>query len=274
MLTAMRPVAMLLALALGDPRLQTPEAQAAFEEAEQAFAAKDFDKAAEALARVYAIEPLPHLLYARAQAERLAGRCESANPLYIEYLDTRPSPESAALVRWNLSVCLATMSLDSGSCDQAQTQISAMRPDAQGDETRSAQLGELEARLETCSAPPPEPIPQAEPEPEPPPPVISQPPPEPTDRARVDPWGVGLGAVSILSAGAAVGLFLAGNAQVDAVSSEGTHARASQRHTRGRSMQGAAIGAAAAAGAFAIGAVVHWAVWRKRSRRSTATARR
>ncbi len=274
MLAPMRSVALLLALAFGDPRLQRPEAQAAFEEAERAFAAKDFDKAAEALARVYAIEPLPHLLYARAQAERLAGRCETANPLYIEYLDTRPSAESAALVRWNLTVCLATISLDNGSCEQAQTQIGAMRPDAEEDETRSAQLRELEARLETCSAPPPEPIPEPEPEVEPPAPVVIAPPPEPVDRARVDPWGAGLGAASVLSAGAAVGLFLGGNAQIDAVSAEGTHAGASTRHTRGRTMQGAAIGAAAAAGALAVGAVVHWAVWRKRNRRATATARR
>ncbi|MCR9162795.1 MAG: tetratricopeptide repeat protein [Nannocystaceae bacterium] len=271
----MRAVALLLTLAVGDPRLQTPEAQAAFGEAEQAFAAKDFDKAAEALARVYAIEPLPHLLYARAQAERLAGRCEAANPLYIEYLDTRPSPESAALVRWNLSVCLASMSLDAGSCEQARTQLSAMRPEADGDPTRSEQLADLEARLEACSAPAPEPLP--EPEPEPPPPIVVEPPPDPAqppDRRRVDPWGVGLGAGSLLAGGAAVGLFLAGNAQIDAVSFEGTHARARERNTRGRTMQGAAIGAAATAGALAIGAVVHWLVWRQGDRRATATARR
>lgn len=269
MLPPMRLLAFVLALSVGDPRLQTPEAQAAFEEAEKAFAAEDYDEAAEALARVYAIEPLPHILYAQAQAERLAGRCAKASPLYIEYLDTHPSPESAALVQWNLSVCLATMSLDAGACDQAETQIEILRSDARADETRSNQVQELELRLEACRAPKPEPIPEPEEvvEPEPPPPVLQdQPPPPPNDRPRVDPWGLALGSFSILSAGAAVGLFLGGNAQIDAVSFEGTHARARERHVRGRTMQGAAIGAAAAVGGFAIGAVVHWVIWRRRHR--------
>lgn len=275
----MRIFALVLALAVSDPKLvfETEQGQAAFDEASEAFEAKDYERAADALARAHALEPQPQLLYARAQAERLAGSCAKASPLYIEYLDTRPSDDSAALVRWNLSLCLATMSLDANACEQAETQLGAIRADAAGDQTKSKQLLELEVRLEACRAPEAVPLPEPEPEPEPPPPVV-EPEPEPVSapRPRVDPWGVALGAGSLLMAGAAVGLFLGGQAQFGAVSLEGTHGRARSRHANGRAFTGGGIGAAAAAGGLAVGAVVHWLVWRKRrnTRAATATARR
>lgn len=262
----MRIFALVLALAVSDPNpvFKTDEGQAAYDEAKEAFAAEDYERAADALARAHTLEPQPQLLHAQAQAERLAGRCAEASLLYIEYLDTGPSPESAAPVRWNLSLCLATMSLDSDACEQAETQLGAIRADAMGDQTKSKQLLELEVRLEACRAPQVAPIP--EPQPEPPPPVVESPPTQPPEETRrVDPWGVGLGAGALLMAGASVGLFLAGRAQFDAVSLEGTHGRAHTRLTNGRALTGGGIGAAAAAGGLAAGAVVHWLVWRKRN---------
>lgn len=263
----MRIFALVLALAVSDanPVFETEQGQAAYDEAKEAFAAEDYERAADALARAHTLEPQPQLLHAQAQAERLAGRCAEASLLYIEYLDTGPSAESAAPVRWNLSLCLATMSLDSDACEQAETQIGAIRADAMGDQTKSKQLLELEVRLEACRAP------QAVPLPAPPskplPPVAETPPPEPPpeETRRVDPWGVGLGAGALLMAGASVGLFLGGRAQFDAVSLEGTHGRARTRLTNGRALTGGGIGAAAAAGGLAVGAVVHWLVWRKRN---------
>lgn len=273
----MRIFALVLALAVSDanPVFETEQGQAAFDEAKEAFAAKDYRRAADALARAHTLEPQPQLLHAQAQAERLAGRCAKASQLYIEYLDTGPSQESAAPVRWNLSLCLATMSLDADACEQARTQLGAIRADAGGDPTKSKQLLELEVRLEACGAPEVVPIP--EPLPEPPPPVVDPPPqPPPEEPRRIDPWGVGLGAGSLLMAGAAVGLFLGGQAQLDAVSLEGTHGRARTRLTTGRSLTAGGIGAAAGAGGLAAAAVVHWLVWRKRqnARPATATARR
>jgi len=267
-------LSLVLALVVGDPKLsfETDEGQAAFDEASAAFAAKDYERAADALARANALEPQPQLLYAQAQAERLAGRCAKASPLYIEYLDTRPSADSAALVQWNLSLCLASMSLDAGACEQAETQLGAIRADAEGDQTKSKQLLELEVRLEACRAPQPAVIPEPElqPDPEPPPPIVAEPTSTtPDTRHRVDAWGVGLGAGSLLAAGAAVGLFLGGQAQLDAVSLEGTHARARRRHVTGRSLTFGGIGAAAAAGSLAVGAVAHWLVWRTRQRSSS-----
>jgi hypothetical protein len=271
----MRTFALVLALAMSDPKLsfETEQGQAAFDEASEAFAAKDYERAADALARAHALEPQPELIYARAQAERLAGRCSKASPLYIDYLDTQPSADSAALVRWNLSLCLATMSLDADACEQAQTQLGAIRADAEGDQTKSKQLLELEVRLEACRAPAPAPIPLPKVQPESPPPVEATPAPPPVQRRRVDPWGVGLGAGSVLLAGTAVGLFLGGQAQLDAVSLEGTHGRARSRIENGRALSFGGIGAAAAAGGLAVGAVVHWLIWRKRQE-ATATARR
>lgn len=266
--------ALVLALAVGDPKasFETEQGQAAFDEASEAYEAKDYERAADALARAYALEPLPSLLYGRAQAERSAGRCAKASPLYIQYLNTQPTAERAAVARWYLSLCLATTSLDTDACEQAETQLAAIRANANGDPTKSKQLLELEVRLEACGVR--EPLPPAEPEPEPPPPVVEpKPAPPPAARPRVDPWGVALGAGSLLMAGAAVGLFLGGQAQFEAVSLEGTHDRARTRHANGRTFTGSSIGAAAAAGGLAVGAVVHWLVWRKRQR-TTATARR
>ncbi len=262
--------ALVLALAVSEPKVvfETEQGQAAFDEASDAFAAKDYARAADALARAHALEPHPKLLYAQAQAERMAGRCAQASPLYIAFLDTQPSDELAelaAFARWNLSLCLATMSLDAGACEQAEMQLRAIRADAEGEPTKSKELLQLEVRLGACRAPEtaPPPVPAIDPEPTPPPPVVEPPAPAPA-RRRIDPWGVGLGAGSLLMAGAAVGLFLGGGAQLGAVSLEGTHGRARTRYTTGRGLNAGGIGAAAAAGGLAVGAVVHWLVWRKR----------
>lgn len=280
----MRLLALVLALAVAEPKFSDPDAEAAFQEAQAAFEAKDYDAVVEALARVYAIDPQPRILYAQAQAERFAGRCAKASPLYIAFLETRPEPETAELAQWNLSWCLASMSLDANACEQAQGQLAALRSGTEGNRARSQELLELEVRLEACREPgaspvpafEPEPEPEPEPKPQPPPPVVVKPaPPVTDDRVRVDRWGVGLGVASVLAAGGAVGLFLGARAQLDAVSLEGMHARASTRRDRGRAMQGGAIAAASIAGGLAIGAIVHWAVWRKRGAvKNARTARR
>ncbi|MBX7077640.1 MAG: hypothetical protein K1X88_00550 [Nannocystaceae bacterium] len=67
--------------------------------AEQAFRDKDYDAASRAFADAYALVPDPKYLFARAQAERLAQRCQIAVPLYDEYLATAPAAKQAARAR-------------------------------------------------------------------------------------------------------------------------------------------------------------------------------
>ena len=281
MLPGVRTLAVLLALTMGDPELifETEAAKAAFEVGRVAFAEGDYDAAAEAFERANGLEPSPppQLLYAQAQAERLAGRCVRATPLYIEFLDTQPPPGPAELVQWNLSLCIASMSLDADACAQADAQLERLEGEVQGDETRARQLLELQVRLEACREPelvPDDPVVPPRTESAPPEPVlVTTPSPPSTDRRPVDLWAVGLGSGSLLAAGASVGLFLGSRAQLDAVSLEGTHRRARDRHELGRGMQAGAIAAAAVAGGLAVGALVHWIVQRKR-RSASATALR
>ena len=87
------PTALLLALSLvlaPDKLLRDPQAQAAFDAAQEAFAAKDYAVASQQLERAYMLEPEPELLYPWAQAERNLDRCASAIDLYQKFIDTGP----------------------------------------------------------------------------------------------------------------------------------------------------------------------------------------
>jgi len=82
-----------LALSLGPKQA---EIDAIIDQAEAAFARKDWDGASRALADAYLLDPRPDLLYARAQAERLAGRCNVALPLYEKFLEAERTDSLAA----------------------------------------------------------------------------------------------------------------------------------------------------------------------------------
>lgn len=62
--------------------------------AEAAYRAKEWDAASRAFADVYAIDPKPDYLFARAQAERFAGRCNVAVKLWDSYIAVETSPEA------------------------------------------------------------------------------------------------------------------------------------------------------------------------------------
>lgn len=88
---------LLAALALA-PR---PDADAGVE----AFAEGRYEDAAEILERAYAADPQPPLLFAWAQAERYAGHCTKAVPLYREYLEGGPPAAVQELARAAIEAC-------------------------------------------------------------------------------------------------------------------------------------------------------------------------
>lgn len=89
--------------------LQNEEARAHFQRAQGHFNDEDFAAAIPELKAAYALEPNPMLLYAWAQAERLAGSCERAVALYKRFLATNPSDEQVRLTEANLLDCEAEL---------------------------------------------------------------------------------------------------------------------------------------------------------------------
>lgn len=73
--------------------------------AEAAYRAENWDAASRAFADAYAVDPNPDYLFARAQAERFAGRCNVALDLWDRYLTVETSAESMAEAKTFRSYC-------------------------------------------------------------------------------------------------------------------------------------------------------------------------
>jgi tetratricopeptide (TPR) repeat protein len=132
----------------------------------KAFAEGRYDDAARILERAYAAEPDPTLLFAWAQAERYAGRCDVAVPLYREYLKGEPPEDVRGLAREAITAC--------------------------GEDPDHATEPEPEPDVE------PEPEPEIEPEPE-----VE---PAPRRPAALDAWGHALTWSGVAVAGVGAGL--------------------------------------------------------------------
>lgn len=91
---------MLLALTLA-ATVASPEA----DEGVKAFAEGRYEDAARILGQAYEAEPEPELLFAWAQAERYAGHCDEAVPLYREYLEGDPPDDVQQLAREAIVEC-------------------------------------------------------------------------------------------------------------------------------------------------------------------------
>jgi tetratricopeptide (TPR) repeat protein len=85
--------------------LQEPEAIEHFKRAQSHFESGNYAAAAPELKAAYAIEPNSKLLYAWAQAERFAGNCKKAVPLYERYLETEPNDENRRSAEANILDC-------------------------------------------------------------------------------------------------------------------------------------------------------------------------
>lgn len=102
-------IALTATLARADAGPIHPDARARLERGLALFEQQRYDEALAALEQGYAIDPRPEFLYARAQAERLAGRCARAIALYEAFLATAPTPEREAAARANLARCKDTL---------------------------------------------------------------------------------------------------------------------------------------------------------------------
>jgi len=89
--------------------LKDEEAQRHFDRAQVHFQSEDYAAAIPELKAAYGLEPNPMLLYAWAQAERLAGSCSRAVELYRRFLETKPAAEQRQLAEANLLDCEAEL---------------------------------------------------------------------------------------------------------------------------------------------------------------------
>jgi hypothetical protein len=76
--------------------------------AQVAFDSGDHALTSALLAEAHGLDPQPLYLLGQAQAERLAGHCSVAIPLYERYLATAPPADKAEAARMNLARCRTT----------------------------------------------------------------------------------------------------------------------------------------------------------------------
>ena len=100
----MRISSALLCLALAAPA-GDDDVASLVRQAEEAAAEKRYDEASELFARAYQLEPSPLFLYARAQVERLAGRCEIAVVLFRDFLEAEDDPAARRPAEGHLEQC-------------------------------------------------------------------------------------------------------------------------------------------------------------------------
>jgi len=81
------------------------EAKRLYQAGMTAYAAKAYDEAAAHFAAAQKVEPHPEILFAEAQARRLAGDCEAATALFDAFLATRPPDAQVEATRIALSRC-------------------------------------------------------------------------------------------------------------------------------------------------------------------------
>jgi hypothetical protein len=96
-----------LAVAEAPAQAQPPgaESQGHFDQGMALYAARDFRAAARELEAAYAIEPRREILFAQAQATRLAGDCAAAVPLYQRFLATGPPQQQIEATRIAMTRC-------------------------------------------------------------------------------------------------------------------------------------------------------------------------
>jgi tetratricopeptide (TPR) repeat protein len=82
-----------------------PEAQKHLDAGLALFDKGEYAKAIVEFKAAYDIDPAPKILFARAQAERLGGDCDTAMDLYNKYLETLPSESQTEAARTAMKLC-------------------------------------------------------------------------------------------------------------------------------------------------------------------------
>lgn len=83
--------------------------EALVDRAEEAYESGNYADAAEAFGAAYAADPDPRLLYAQAQATRLADNCEDAIPLYDRFIEVSEDPDAIDAATTNRDTCKETI---------------------------------------------------------------------------------------------------------------------------------------------------------------------
>lgn len=234
---------LLFALAGPGQLLSNPEAQAKFQEAQNAFAEEDFAAAAKAVEAAYLIEPKPMLLYPWAQAERSQGNCEAAVQLYRRFLDTNPPDQFVGPATENMNRC--------------QEEIDAAAPE------------------EIIEDDDDEVIVEDEPEPEPeeeiaPPPKVEDD--EPKAKAwYLDPVGGALSGAGVVGIGVGIGLLAVASSSAQGASDLGSHSEYLAERDRATGLRNGGAAALSIGAALAVGgAVRYFLVARKNKENETA----
>src|SRR5437867_1070206 len=97
-IAAASPLLSAPAAAQGDGARAAEQAKAEYESGMRAYDRGDFERAIEAFARAYELDPAPMLLFNLAQAHRKKGDSERALSLYRRYLEADPRSEHRARV--------------------------------------------------------------------------------------------------------------------------------------------------------------------------------
>lgn len=83
----------------------SPASKKEFERGVKAYSAGDYDAAADAMSKSYALEKDPETLFAWAQAERKLDNCDKAIELYKELLGYDLPPENKQVIQQNIAEC-------------------------------------------------------------------------------------------------------------------------------------------------------------------------
>lgn len=212
--------------------------------AEAHFAAGEYEQAIEALHEAYAIEPDPAFVFAEGSALQELGRHAEAIQAYERFLALAPPKEQAQKAFDRIQVCRAALG-EAGSDSPPLDR-------------------EPEPSPASHAAPPPvlarEPAPRV---PDDVPPV-----PRPWHRDVTGGVLLGVGIAVAATGGALVGVGAARHRQADGASTEGSF----RTDLRGSvAMQGVGIGLAVTGGALLVGAIVRYAIVRRRSRSANAS---
>ena len=222
---------MIAAIALAVALAASPEQDRAAELAEEArlaFESERYDDAVRLIDEAFALDPQLHYLYALAQAERMAGLCEDAIEHYRAFLAATPPDNAVANARENIAEC--------------------------------------EEKLRAAEQPEP-----AKAAVEPPPPVVVAPPPDRPAPTEHRPWHRDPAAAVLLGIGSAalVGgltMYAVAAARIQSPERADDLADYEQRSSDARPIGFAGIGLASAGALLVVGAIVRWAVVRKRDR--------
>jgi hypothetical protein len=213
-----------------DPDL-SPEAKVHFDRGIAHYAAKEYAAAADELAKAYFIDPKREVVFAWAQAKRLAGDCASAIPLYRKYLASDPPAKTAEKAKQHLNGCEALVA-----------------PGAETDPTAPAPAPEPVVAPEPVAAP-------AEPLPPAPPPVVYRDKPFYTDVLGGVLVGGGLAGI-----GVGATFWVMSNKRRDEADAAPTLADWERAIDKGKQQRTIGVIGLAAGGALLLGGVLRYAI--------------